>query len=96
MTQAVQLEAAGHRRKHRRREAAAYLREKHDVPCTEATLATKACRGGGPRFFLFGRIPLYPEEGLDEWVKARLGDPVRSTSEARRLASRAAAEGETA
>ena len=85
MTHALQLEAAGRRPRHRRRGAAAYVREKHNVPCAEATLATLATRGGGPPFFLFGRIPIYPEEGLDEWVEQRLGAPVRSSSEARSL-----------
>jgi hypothetical protein len=92
MTHTLQQETAGHRPRHRRRGAAAYVRDSHDVPCTEATLATLASRGGGPPFFLFGRIPIYPEEGLDEWVKARLGEPVRSTSEARSLATRAVGE----
>ena len=91
MTHALQLEAAGRRPRHRRRGAATYVREKHNVPCAEATLATLATRGGGPPFFLFGRIPIYPEEGLDEWVEQRLGAPVRSSSEARSLAACAAA-----
>jgi hypothetical protein len=92
MTHALQQETAG-RRNYRRHEAAAYIRDKYNVPCTTATLATIFCRGRGPRAFLFGRIPIYPEEGLDEWVEARLGAPVRSTSEARSLAARAGAEG---
>ena len=91
MTHALQQGAANHPRKHRRRGAAAYVREEHNVPCTEATLATLACRGGGPRFYLFGKIPIYNEEDLDSWVSDRLGAPVRSTSEARNLAARGAA-----
>jgi hypothetical protein len=83
MNHILQQEPAGHRRNYRRREAAAYVREKHNVPCTEATLATLATRGGGPCFRRFGKIPIYPEEGLDSWVEARMGAPVRSTSEAR-------------
>jgi hypothetical protein len=82
MTHALQQGMADHRN-YRRREAAAYVREKHNVPCTEATLATLACRGGGPCFCLFGRIPIYSEKDLDAWVEARMGAPVRSTSEAR-------------
>jgi hypothetical protein len=85
MDHALQLETAGRRRNYRRREAAAYIREKHNLPCTAATLATLASRSGGPPFYLFGRIPIYSEEGLDAWVKARMGEPVRSTSEARRF-----------
>jgi hypothetical protein len=91
MTQVLQPETATQQRKHRRREAAAYVREKHSVPCTEATLATLASRGGGPRFYLFEKIPIYNEGDLDCWVKERLGEPVRSTSEARSLAARGAA-----
>jgi hypothetical protein len=83
MTHALQQGAADRRRNYRRREAAAYIREKHNVPCAETTLATLASRGGGPCFYLFGKIPIYPEEGLDSWVEARMGAPVRSTSEAR-------------
>ena len=83
MTHALQQGAANHPRKHRRRGAAAYVREEHNVPCTEATLATLACRGGGLMFYLFGRIPIYSAEDLDAWVEARMGEPVRSTSEAR-------------
>jgi hypothetical protein len=83
MTHALQQGMADHRRKHRRREAATYVREKHNAPCTGATLATLASRGGGPRFYLWGRIPIYSEEDLDAWVEARMGAPVRSTSESR-------------
>lgn len=36
-----------------------------------STLATIASRGGGPKFMLFGRKPLYRPEDLDEWVAAR-------------------------
>jgi|HubBroStandDraft_2_1064218.scaffolds.fasta_scaffold782920_1 hypothetical protein len=95
MTNAPQQEKAGCQRRYRRREAAAYIREKYKVPCAEATLTTKACRGGGPRFSMFGRVPIYAEEDLDTWVEAELGEPVRNTSEAR--AARAAAkEGQNA
>jgi hypothetical protein len=83
MNHALQQETTGDPRKYRRREAAAYIRGKHNVPCTEATLATLASRGGGPSFYLFGRIPIYTDQGLDSWVKERMGEPVRSTSESR-------------
>jgi hypothetical protein len=83
MDHALQQERAHRGRNHRRREAAAYVREKYNVPCTEATLATIASRGGGPCFSLFGRTPIYSETDLDSWVEARMGSPVRSTSEAR-------------
>ena len=92
MNHVLQQETSGRRRNYRRREAAAYVREKHNVPCSEATLATLASRGGGPCYCLFGRIPIYSEEGRDAWVEARMGAPVRSTSEARHPAPAEARE----
>jgi hypothetical protein len=46
-----------------------------------ATLATMACRGGGPPFRKFGRKPLYKWGDALEWAEARLSAPVHSTSE---------------
>jgi len=46
-----------------------------------ATLATKASRGGGPRFRKYGRYPLYRWGDLLEWAQSRLGPVVCSTSE---------------
>jgi hypothetical protein len=71
----------------RRWKAAQYLRDK-GVPCTAKYLAKLACVGGGPRYYLFGRIPLYTPEWLDEYIAAKLGDPVRSTSEYMRASHR--------
>ena len=65
----------------RRKAAAEYLREQWGVPCTEKTLAKLACIGGGPVYRRFGRIPLYAAADLDEFAQAKLGKPVRSTSE---------------
>jgi hypothetical protein len=65
----------------RRRAAAAYLREKRGIPCSEKTLANLACIGGGPVYRLFGRIPLYTSFDLDAYADSKLGKPVRSTSE---------------
>jgi hypothetical protein len=48
---------------------------------TPATLATKATRGGGPPFFLWGRKPLYRWGDALAWAEGRLSKPVRSTSE---------------
>jgi len=39
-----------------------------------------AVTGGGPEYDLFGRIPYYPVDKLDEWVAARLSRR-RSTSD---------------
>jgi hypothetical protein len=48
-----------------------------------ATLATKAVRGGGPPYQLFGRKPLYRWGPALEWAHGRLSRPVTNTSEAR-------------
>ena len=51
-------------------------------PISGATLATKATRGGGPPYQLFGRRPLYRwSDGLD-WARSRLSAPVANTSAA--------------
>ena len=48
----------------------------------EATLATKASRGGGPQYRLFGRKPLYRWGDALDWALSRLSDVRSSTSEA--------------
>jgi hypothetical protein len=50
-------------------------------PIKEATLATKATRGGGPPYQLFGPRALYRWRHALEWAQARLTEPRRSTSE---------------
>jgi hypothetical protein len=68
----------------RRAEAAKYVVEKHNVPCSPKTLAKLACiSSNGPPFRLAGRFPLYPVSGLDAWARAKIGPLVHSTSEAR-------------
>jgi hypothetical protein len=47
-----------------------------------ATLATKATRGGGPPYRLFGRRPLYRWGDALEWARGRLSEPVTCTAEA--------------
>jgi hypothetical protein len=51
-------------------------------PITEATLATKATRGGGPPYRSFGRTPLYRWTDALAWAQSRLSAPRGSTSEA--------------
>jgi hypothetical protein len=66
---------------YRRREAAAVLRQA-GFPIAEATLATRASRGGdAPRFRRFGRVPLYHGAELLRWIETRLSVPVRTTAE---------------
>jgi hypothetical protein len=50
-------------------------------PVKSATLATKATRGGGPPYQLFGRVPLYRWGDAIAWARGRLSRPRRSTSE---------------
>jgi hypothetical protein len=66
----------------RRKEAASYVRETWSYPCSPGTLAKLAVVGGGPIFRRAGRIPLYAVGDLDSWMEAKLGKPLRSTSEA--------------
>ena len=65
-----------------RRRAAAEALTAVGFPTSEKTLATKATRGGGPPYRLFGRIPLYRWGDLLEWAESRLSPSRRTTSEA--------------
>ncbi len=70
----------------RRAQAAEYIVETYNVPCSPKTLAKLACVSSeGPPFHA-GRFPLYPVSGLDAWAQKRIGPLVRSTSEIRRVA----------
>ena len=46
-----------------------------------ATLATKATRGGGPPYQLYGRKPLYRWGSTLAWAQDRLSEPRCTTSE---------------
>lgn len=71
----------------RRTEAAKYVVDHYNVPCSPKTLAKLACvSSDGPPFRLAGRFPLYPTSGLDTWAQSKIGPLVRSTSEVRRVA----------
>jgi hypothetical protein len=63
----------------RRREASAYLDALYGIRLAPATLAKLAVIGGGPKFRLDGRYPLYDREELDVFADARLG-PLRSST----------------
>ena len=60
--------------------AAAALTEA-GYPVKSKTLATKATRGGGPPYRLFGVRPLYRWGDALEWAQGRLSAPRHSTSE---------------
>ena len=71
----------------RRVEAAKYVVETYNVPCSPKTLAKLACVSSeGPPFRLAGRYPLYPIAGLDAWAQKKIGPLIHSTSEVRRVA----------
>jgi hypothetical protein len=66
----------------RRKEAAKYVTGTYGFPCSPNTLAKLACvSSDGPPFRMAGRIPLYPQDGLDAWARSKIGPLVRSTSE---------------
>jgi hypothetical protein len=50
-------------------------------PIRPKTLATMACRGGGPAYQLFGQRVLYRWSVAKTWAEARLSPPRRNTSE---------------
>ena len=50
-------------------------------PTTAGTLATKATRGGGPAYRLYGRKPLYRFADLMAWAESRCSKTIHSTSE---------------
>jgi hypothetical protein len=75
----------------RRTQAADYVVENYNIPCSPKTLAKLACVSSeGPPFRLAGRFPLYPASGLDAWAQNKIGPLVCSTSS--RLTRGAAAE----
>ncbi|HEX3666389.1 MAG TPA: hypothetical protein VHU23_14285 [Rhizomicrobium sp.] len=50
-------------------------------PTSKASLATLACRGGGPVYRLYSRTALYRWSDLLAWAEARCSAPRKSTSE---------------
>ena len=74
----------------RRADAAAYLQERFGA-YTKETLAKYAVVGGGPRFRLLGRFPVYTRDDLDAWAASRMSPPASSTAEAGSSRARSAA-----
>lgn len=58
----------------RRRQAADYLRNKFGCGSL-SSLNNYARDGVGPKFILWGRIPLYSESDLDKWAESRFVEP---------------------
>jgi hypothetical protein len=61
-----------------RARAAAALTEV-GYPVSKATLASKATRGGGPPYRLFGRRPLYRWDEVLAWARNRCTNPRRAS-----------------
>jgi hypothetical protein len=64
------------------RKATAIALTAKGYPVAAGTLATKAVRGGGPRYRKFGTRVLYRWGDALAWAQSRLSGPMRSTSEA--------------
>lgn len=77
------MEAPTRERLLRRDAAATYLTDICGIPTSPKTLAKQAVVGGGPAFRKAGRVPLYPEDALDEYARKKLTPRVFSTSELR-------------
>ena len=78
------------------RDAVAAALKAAGFPVSAATLATKATRGGGPPYRLFGRRPLYRWGDALDWARSRLSAPVANTSEAHLAKERDAEIGKAA
>ena len=63
------------------RDALAQALTEAGYPVKPATLATKATRGGGPPFQLFGARPLYQWSAALSWAETQLSEPRSSSSE---------------
>jgi hypothetical protein len=64
-----------------RRAATAAALTEAGYQVADKTLATKASRGGGPPYVLFGRVPLYRWGDALSWARARLSYPHQRPSE---------------
>lgn len=78
-------------RYYRRKDAAAFLRDKFAIPTSTGHLAKLAVVGGGPAYVKFSRTPIYPEVELVRWAKSKLGiaseDEWKPTAKANMLTS---------
>jgi hypothetical protein len=63
------------------RDATAQALTRAGLVVSAVTLATKATRGGGPSYRLFGRRPLYKWSDALAWAQGKLSDPISNSSE---------------
>jgi hypothetical protein len=61
-----------------REDAAAFLRDRFNLPCSPQTLARWASEDTGPQFYKALGRALYPENALNAWAKNQLGPLVPS------------------
>ena len=64
-----------------RAEAAAYLTEEKGLKTSKNTLQKWVTTGGGPLYRRFGKLAVYLEQDLNDWVEHKLTAP-RCTSKA--------------
>jgi len=62
------------------RQAAKYLKEKHNVPPTEGTMEVWRCLGKGPRYRKVGRWIRYATEDLDDFARGQIVETIDSTT----------------
>jgi hypothetical protein len=74
-----------------RKQAVKFLNDR-GFPVTETTLATKACRGGGPRHFKFGKHVLHTAADLIEWATAGISASCSTATERRHASKSEGAE----
>lgn len=65
----------------RRDEAVEYLKLKHGIDRSVATLAKWAVMGIGPKYDKLNRTPVYPTTNIDAWVEEMLVKGIGSTAE---------------
>jgi hypothetical protein len=65
------------------REKAALALTACGVPISRRTLATRACRGGGPPYRHFGRVVLYEWQDLVGWACGKMSPSASNASEHR-------------
>jgi hypothetical protein len=57
------------------------LQSKFGLRCAKQTLAKLAVIGGGPKYRLGGRTPLYAPADLNIWAESKISGPRLLTSE---------------
>lgn len=61
--------------------AVEYGKQVHSIPWGKSRYARAVCEGDGPPYRKVGRVPIYDQDGFDEWAAEKLGLPATSTRE---------------